>query len=320
MKRFVASAMVAILSLLVAIAAPAQEFPSKPIKIVIPFGAGGSTDNLARLIGEFLREKWGQPVIVEPRPGAGGNIAAEYVYRSPPDGYTLLLTTPGPVAINKQLYSQLSFEPEKFVSITWLTRTPNLLVVPPNTVDTLPQLIAAAKAKPDGLSYGSSGVGTTTHLAAESLNMMAGIKTVHIPYKSTPAVVTDVIAGRVQLLFMTPDGTLSQIRAGTVKLIAVGIDKRSPLFPNTPTVAETLPGFVSMTWAAIVAPPGTPQAIVAKLNEGFVEAMKQPNVSKAQTENGAEVIASTPGELDGLRKAEAERWGAVIRATGAKLD
>src|SRR5690349_10110508 len=147
MKRFVASALVAIASLLAAATAAAQDFPTKSIKIVVPFGAGGSTDNLARLIGEFLREKWGQPVIVEPRPGAGGNIAAEYVYKSPPDGYTLLLTTPGPVAINKQLYSSLNFDPEKLVSITWLTRTPNLLVVPPNTVDNVPQLIAAAKAK-----------------------------------------------------------------------------------------------------------------------------------------------------------------------------
>jgi tripartite-type tricarboxylate transporter receptor subunit TctC len=320
MKRFVASAVLAIASFLIAAGVAAQDFPSKPIRIVIPFGAGGSTDNLARLIGEYLQGKWGQPVIVEARPGAGGNIAAEYVYKSAPDGYTLLLTTPGPVAINQQLYSHLGFDPEKLVSVTWLTRTPNLLVVPPNTVSTVPQLIAAAKAKPDGLSYGSSGIGTTTHLAAESLNMMAGIKTVHIPYKSTPAVVTDLMTGRVQLLFMTPDGTLSQIRAGTVKLIAVGTDKRSPLFPDTPTVAETLPGFVSMTWAAIVAPPGTPPAIVTKLNEGFVEAMKQPNIVKTQAELGADVIASTPAELDALRKAEIERWGAVIKATGAKLD
>jgi tripartite-type tricarboxylate transporter receptor subunit TctC len=312
--------MIGLVLLALSFVAGAQDYPAKPIRIVIPEPPGGGHDRVSRLVAEKLREKWGQPVIVETRTGAGGNIAAELVAKAAPDGYTVFFSPPGPLVVNKSLYKSLAFDPDAFVPVSRLTAAPSVMLVHPSVAGDLGQFIAFAKANPDKLNYASSGNGTTQHLTAELLKSMAGISIAHVPYKGQAPALTALLAGQVQMMFANLGTSLPQIRSGKLRALAVGSEKRSPQLPDVPALSESLPGLVATTWAAMVAPPGTPAAIVTKLSAAVAEAMKQPDIVKTLAESHTEAIGSTPEELAALMRQERERWGKVIRATGATAD
>jgi len=299
----------------------AQEYPSKPVTLVIPFAPGGGTDLVARPTTEKLREKWGQPFVIDNRPGAGGNIGADHVFRAAGDGYTLLFVTPGQMAINKYLYASISYDPEQFSPVSVLTNSPNVLVVHPKLgVGSVKELIAKARANPDKLSFGSSGVGTTTHLAAELLKSMTGTKMVHVPYKGAAAYLADTVSGTLEMSFFLLGTALPQIRAGKLRAIAVGSEKRNAALPDVPTVGETVPGFVSTVWYGVVSAPKTSMAITTKLSAAIAEAIRHPSLNTLFTNRGLDVVGSTPAEMALLVKQENERWGKVVRATGAKVE
>jgi len=298
----------------------AQDYPTKTIRIVIPEPPGGGHDRVSRMVAEKLREKWGQPVIVETRTGAGGNIAAEVVATSAPDGYTVLFTPPGPLVVNKALYGTLSFDPDLFVPVSRLTSAPSALLVHPRFTGDLRQFVAFAKANPGKLNYSSAGPGTTQHLGAELFNTMAGIKIEHVPFKGQAPALLALVSGQVDMMLANLGTTLPQIRAGKMRALGVGSEKRSPLMPDVPALTEIYPGLIATTWSGMVAPPGTPVAIANKLSAAIGEIMKQPDVVKLLAETNVEAIGGTPAELAQVMKQERERWGAVIRATGAKAE
>lgn len=299
----------------------AQEYPIKPIKMVVPYAAGGSTDVWARLIAEKLREKWGQTVIVENRGGANGNVGAEYVARSAPDGYTLLVTAPGPLVINESLFPKLGFEPDSFAPVSLVVRAPNVLIVHSKlSIENVRQLIAQAKANPDKLNYASQGSGSTSHLAAESFKLLSGTKITHIPYKGSAPALTDLLGGQVQMMFAEISTALPHVRSGRVRALAVGSEKRNPLLPDVPAMFEFLPEFYSATWTGVVAPPKTPPTITAMLSAAITEALKQPDSVNRAQEMSAEIVAGTPAEMTQFMKQERARWGKVIRTTGITVD
>jgi tripartite-type tricarboxylate transporter receptor subunit TctC len=296
----------------------AQEYPNKPVRIIVPLAAGGGTDTLARVIALKLSNKFGQPVVVENRPGAAGNIGAEAVFRAPGDGYTLLFTQPGPLAVNKALYGKLNFEPEQFVPIALVSSQDIMLAVNPANVPatTLQELIAYAKANPGKLNYGSSGGGTAPHLAAELFGSMAGVKMVHVPFKGSAESQKATLAGTVDLTFFAFSSALPHVKAGKLRALAVGGNKRNPALPNVPAIAELLPGYFASTWTALVAPPGTPAPIVQKLSSAVAEAMKQPDMQARLVEAGDEPFETTPAQMAEFIKQESGRWGNVIRTVG----
>ncbi len=299
----------------------AQDYPNKLIKLVVPFPPGGGVDFAARLVADRLQAKWGQPVIVENRAGANGNIGAEAVFRSHPDGYTLLLTSLPPLVINKSLYSKLSFDPDEFVPVSLISASPNVLLVHPKLpIESVKQLVDYAKANPDRLNYASSGNGSTHHLSIELLKSMVGIKLNHVPYKGSGPAIIDLLGGQVDVMFADISAAILHIQTGKLRALAVGSEKRNPSLPNVPTVSETLPGFVSMAASNIVAPPKTPPAIVNKLSSAIAEVMRDPTVVKRLSDQGVVAIGSTPAEHAKFLNQERERWGAVIRVTGTTLD
>lgn len=312
----------AALALALPLAALAQDYPSKPIKIVVPVPAGGAADTLARIIGDRLTAKFGQPVIVENRVGANGNIGADFVAHSPPDGYTLLLSPPGPLAINKSLYKKMSYDSDALVPVSVVAANPNVLLVHPSVpAKTLQELIAYAKANPGKLNYASSGSGSTTHLAGELLKQKAGIEATHVPYKGGPPAYRDLMAGQVHIMFQGLATAMPQIREGSVRALAVGSDKRHPAVPDVPTLAETFPGFVTVSWTGLAAPPNTPPAIVQKLQAAIAETLKNPEAT--QGVKGLDVrdlVVSTPAEAAKFFNEEKQRWGAIIRASGVSVD
>ena len=299
----------------------AQDYPTRTIKFVVPSAPGTGVDAIARTVAEKLQAKWGQPVVVENRAGAGLNIGAEYVAKSVPDGYTLLYTPPPPLVINKALYAKLAYEPDDFVPVSLVSSTPLVLVVhPKNPSDTVQQFIAFVRANPGRLNYVSGGSGSTLHLAAELFNSMAGTKTVHVPYKVLATGLTDLIGGQIDMAFFDLGTVFQHIRAGRLKVLAVGTEKRHPLLPNVPAFNEVLPGYLAATWNGLVAPPGTPVAIANKLSGAVGEIMKLPDVVEQLSGRSTISIGSTPSEMTAFMRQERERWGAVIRASGAKAD
>jgi tripartite-type tricarboxylate transporter receptor subunit TctC len=310
--------------LMVVLAFPlyAQEWPSKPVRIIVPFPPGGSADLLPRAIGEKLAEKWGQPVIVENRPGAAGNIGAEAVYRAEPDGYTLLSAPPPPLVINRLLYPKLSYDSTQFVPITVIGAIPNVLLVHPKTnVSTVEAFIALAKANPGKLNYASQGSGTTSHLTAELFKSMAGgLNITHVPYKGTAPALADLLGGQVEMMCDNLGVSLPHVRSGKLKALAVASAKRVKALPDVPTLAETLPGFEAVAWFGIVAPPKTPRAIAEKVAAGVQDALKMPEVLKRLSELSAEPMGLTPAETAAYMKQETERWAAVIKSAGVKAD
>lgn len=312
-----------LLLLLISVAAlaPAEEFPAKPIRIVVPFQAGGLLDVVAQVVGERFRQKWGQAGVIDHRVGAAGNIGAEAVFKSPPDGYTLLLSPPGPVALNKLLYSKLPYDSDAFVPISILVATPAVLVTYPGLPARTPeQLIQYAKANPRTLNYASPGAGSTPHLATELFESMAGVQLVQVVYKGTSPANIDLIAGRVQLAFAQFSTVLPLIRSGQLRLIAVASDKRSPVFPDVPALSETLPGFFSANFFALVAPPGMSRELAAKISAEAAEAVRQPEIANKLRDLTTDPIGNTPAEARLFLDQEKERWGKVIRQAGIRAD
>ncbi|HEY4075039.1 MAG TPA: tripartite tricarboxylate transporter substrate binding protein [Herbaspirillum sp.] len=298
----------------------AEDYPVRPIKIIVPYAAGATTDLMARLVAEKLRDKLGQPVIVDNRSGAGGNIGAEIVSRAAPDGYTLLLSAAGPLVLNKNLYTNLAYDSDAFVPVSVIASSNSALVVNPKLgITTVAQLIAYAKANPGKLNYASSGVGSTPHLAAELFNAMAGVQITHVPYKGSGPAIVDVLAGHIDMTFVELSLALPQIQAGRVRLLAIGSEKRKAAMPDVPTIAETLPGYLSVTWFGLVAPPKTPPAITAKLSAAIGAALKEADVVKRMSEMNVEGIGDTPAEMKQFMAQESARWGKVILSSGMKV-
>ncbi len=297
----------------------AQTYPVRPIKIIVPSPPGATTDTLVRIVAQKLQAKWGQPVIVDNRPGAGGNIGAEEAAKAAPDGYTLLFTYPAPLAVNKTLFKQLAYDPDSFVPISLIATVPLVLAVPPKEeATTVQQLIAFAKAHPNQLNFASQGYGTSAHLAGELFKSMAGIDIVHVPYKGSAPALTDLLGGRVDMMFIELSTVLPQIKAGKLRALAVGSEKRNPFMPDVPAMAEVLAGYQASTWFAMVAPPATPPDIVGKLSSAVAAAIHEPDVAKRLVDMSATVAAGTPAELTDFLRDERKRWGGVIRAAGVK--
>jgi tripartite-type tricarboxylate transporter receptor subunit TctC len=312
------------LLLFIALAFPvaAQEWPSKPVRIVVPFPPGGSADLLPRVVAEKLSEKWGQPVIIENRAGAAGSIGADVVFRAEPDGYTLLSGPPPPLVINRLLNPKLSYDSTQFVPITVIGAIPNVLLVHPKTnVSTVQELIALAKANPGKLNYASQGSGSTSHLTAELFKSMAGgLQITHVPYKGTAPALADLLGGQVEMMCDNLGVSLPHVRSGKLKALAVASSKRVKALPDVPTLAESLPGFEAVAWFGIVAPPKTPAAIAEKVAAGVIDALKLPDVLKRLNELSAEPMGLTPAETATYMKQETERWAAVIKSAGVKAD
>ena len=307
---------------LLGFAAGAQEWPAKPVRIIVPFPAGGSADLMPRIVAEKLAEKWGQPVIVDTRPGAAGNIGADAAYRADPDGHTLLSSPPPPLVINRLLYPKLSYDASQFVPITVIGAIPNVLLVNQKVeANSVEELIALARANPGKLNYASQGGGTTSHLTAELFKAMAGgLQIAHIPYKGTAPALTDLVGGQVDMMCDNLGVSLPHVRSGKLKALAVASSKRFAGLPNVPALAETLPGFESIAWFGVVAPPRTPAAIAEKVAAGVQEALRLPDVQKRLADLSAEPLGYGPGETAAFMRQEVERWGAVIRAAGVKLE
>jgi len=304
-----------------ALPAQAQDYPAKPIRIVVPLAAGGGTDVLARVIAGKLSTRFGQPVTVENRTGAAGNIGAEVVFRAPPDGYTLMFTQPGPLVVNKALYGKIGFEPDQFVPVALVSLQDIMLAVNPKVpAQTLQELIAYARANPDKLNYGSSGAGSAPHLAAELFKSMAHVKMVHVPYKGSAESMNATLGGQVDLTFFAFSSALPNARAGRLRAIAVGGTHRNPQLPDVPAIAEALPGYSAASWTALVAPPGTPPAIANKLAQAVAEIVKEPDVHKRMIDAGDEALTSTPEEMAKFLSEESKRWSALIQAEGIKAE
>ncbi|MDB5793757.1 MAG: tripartite tricarboxylate transporter substrate binding protein, partial [Noviherbaspirillum sp.] len=299
-----------------ALAQSAADYPNKMIKFIVPLPAGGGFDNAARMLAEKFRQKWGQTVVVENRPGAASNIGAETAFRAAPDGYTLLFTPPAPLVINKSVYPKLAYDPDAFVPIGVIAMAPNVLLVHPKVpANNVQQLIELAKANPDKLNYASGGSGATPHLTSEWFKLASGTKITHVPYKGNVNAHLGLLQGQVDMMFGELSSALPVIRMGTARALAVGSEKRSPFLPDVPAMSEVLPGFVSMSWLGVVAPPGTPPAIANKLSSSIAEILKQPDIAKQFHDMSFEAIGSTPAEMTQFLKAERERWGNVIRIT-----
>jgi len=299
----------------------AQNYPTKPIKFLVPYPAGGTTDVLARLVAEKVGAKFGQPVIVENRGGAGGNIGAEAVWRASADGYSLLFASAGPLAINKNLYPKLGYDQDTFTPISLIAASPNVLIASTKLpVNSLTQLIAYAKANPDRISYASQGNGSTSHLTGEFFKSAAGVKMVHVPYRGSSPAIMDVLAGQVDVMFVELSSVVAHIRAGTVQILAVASKQRNPMLPTIPAVAEVLPNFTSDTWFGLVAPPKMAPEIANKLSAAVADALKQPSLVTAMKELGLESIGSTPAAMSQFTKHESERWGGIIRATNTTVE
>jgi tripartite-type tricarboxylate transporter receptor subunit TctC len=301
--------------------ARAQDYPSRAVKIVVPFPAGGTADAVPRLVADWLARKWGQPVIIENRSGAAGNIGAEFAYRSAPDGYTLLASPPPPLVINQLLYPKLGYDPARFEPIMVMAHVPNALIVNPNRVDasSVAALIADLRKNPEKLAAATQGSGTTSHLTAELFQLMAKVKLRHIPYRGSAPALQGLLAGDVDLMFDNLGVSLPLVEAGKLKLLAVASAQRLPSLPDVPTIAETLPGFEAVAWYAIVAPPETPRAIVDRINADVNEALRQPALQEPLRKLSAAVFGGSREQTAKYLKEEIARWGDVIRAADVKL-
>ncbi|HZL28865.1 MAG TPA: tripartite tricarboxylate transporter substrate binding protein [Acidobacteriaceae bacterium] len=297
-------------------------YPSRPIHFVLPVPPGGGTDTIARIVGQKLGEELGQSVIIDNRPGAGGNIAEELVAHAPPDGYTLVVVTASH-ATNGSLYSKLGYDPLKdLVPVTQFTSQPYLFVVNPAVpAKNVQEFVAYAKKKDGRISYASSGSGLLGHLGMEQFKLLAGFKAVHIPYKGAGPALVDTIAGRTEAFFPTIVSGLPQVKAGKVRALAITGSKRSDLVPDVPTFAESgYPGFEVLGWYGLLAPAGTPPAVIKKLYEATAKVLAMPDVRKQIAADGAEPVGNTPEQFDAYIKSEAAKWAKVVAASGAKID
>ena len=317
------AALAALFACAAGVAAAQANYPAKAIRYVVPFPAGGPLDIVARAIGQDLNKAWNQPVIIDNRPGAGGNIGADLVAKAPPDGYTILMGAVSTHAINVTLYSKLPYDPLKdFAPVTLITSVPNVLVVHPSLpAKSVKDLIALAKARPGQLNFASGSTGSAGHLAGELFNSLAGVQMTHIPYKGAAPAVIDLIAGHVSLMFDNLASALPNIKAARVRALAVTTLKRSPLLPALPTINESgLRGFDVSTWFGIFAPAGTPPEIVNKLNSEVVRVLHTPEMLARLALLGAEPVGNKPDEFAAFIKTEIPKYAKVVRASGAKAD
>jgi tripartite-type tricarboxylate transporter receptor subunit TctC len=304
----------------VLLAVPASSaYPERPVRIVVPFPAGGAADLLARRMAVKMAEAWKQPVVVENKPGAAAALGAELVARSAPDGYTLLLGTSSSHSVGPA-FQRLSYDPIRdFAPVTQVTQSPLAIALHPAVpVDSVKELVDYARAHPGRLNFASWGNGSASHLAAELFKSMARIDIVHVPYKGSPPALTDLMAGQVQLTFDNLSSLLPHVRSGKLKVIAVTTETRVPQAPEVPTVAETLPGYAAVGWFGLFAPAGTPGEIVAQANAQAVRALKAPEVEKALSDMGMQVVADSPGRFAETVRSELEKWSAVVKSSGAR--
>ncbi len=297
-------------------------WPSKPVRLLLPFPPGGPTDILGRIVSDRLSAALGQPVVVENRGGAGGNVGAEAAAKSAPDGYTILLVS-NPIAISPSLYTRLNYDPQKdFAPVGLLATVPNVMVTHPSVpAHTLQEFIALAKSKPGGMNFGSGGAGTSNHAAGELFNIVAGVKLVHVPYKGVNLAMNDVLAGQIQLVVIGVPAAGPHIKAGRLRALAVIAPQRLPALPDVPTVAEAgLPNFEVTTWYGVLAPAGTPKAIVGRLNSELVRIMHSPELKDRLAAMATEPATGTPEEFAEFIKRETAKWGEVVRQAGLKAD
>jgi tripartite-type tricarboxylate transporter receptor subunit TctC len=322
MKRFALMVLACLLPTLVG-AQAAQDYPSKPIRIINPFTAGGPVDLLARALGQKLTEAWGQQVIVETRAGAAGNIGIEFAAKQPPDGYTLLVMPTGNAVVNPHIYEKLPYDTLRdFAPVTLLATVENILVVHPSVpVQSVKELIAHAKANPGKLSFSSPGVGSQAHLAGEMLKAMAGIDLLHVPYKGMAPALNDLLGGQVSMMVVSMSSGLRHAQAGKVRVLGVASLKRSPAAAELPTIAEQgLPGFEALSWYALMAPAGTPPEIIGKLAEESARALRAPDVQERLQGLGADPVGNKPSELAAMIKEESERWRKFVRQAGIRAE
>lgn len=324
MKRILGLALAALFAIAgVAAQAQTQTFPTKPIKIVVPFPPGGTTDVLARVIGQEMTKSWGQQVIVDNRPGAGGNTGSDVVAKSPADGYTLLMGTVGTHGINVSLYKKMPYDAVKdFAPVTLVASVPNLLVVHPSVpAKSVKELISHAKANPGKLNFASAGNGTSIHLSGEMFKTMTGVQMQHVPYKGSAPAVTDLLGGQVNMMFDNMPSALPHVKGGKLRALAVTSAKRSPAAPDVPTMAEAgVPGYEATSWFGILAPAGTPKDIVTKLNKEIARILAMPEIKEKLSAQGAEPVGNTPEQFAAHIKAEIKKWEGVVKASGAQLD
>ena len=295
-------------------------YPAKPVRVVVAFTAGGTTDILARAVTQQLSEKLGQPFVIDNKPGGGGNIGTEFVVRAPADGYTLIVNSVGPMAVNQTLYKNLPYDPlSDLVPVVQIADVPNVLVVNPEVpAKTLEEFIAYAKANPNKLNYGSTGVGTSSHLSSFMLSKRVGAETLHVPYKGANAL-NDLLAGRVQFMFATIPSVISHIQAGKLRAIAVSSPKRSRSMPDVPTVAEKgFPGFSAGSWFGFFAPKGTPEPVIALLNKSVNEAL--PSLQAQMIREGADPVGGSPEQFGKFARSEYEKWKLIVHESGATAE
>ncbi len=301
----------------------AQDYPNRTVKIIVPFPPGGTADAMPRIVAEFLTRKWGQPIIIETRAGAGGNVGGEAAYKSEPDGDTIFASPPPPLVINQNLYPRLPFDPLQFIPLAVMGKVPNaILTNSPRLKDvkTVAEFVAFAKANPGVLNVGTQGVGTTSHLTSELFAQKAGVKFQHVHYRGSAPAVQDLVAGTMDVAFDNIGAAGALIKAGTIRALGLATDQPLAAFPGVPTVKETVPGFVVGTWFAFAAPPKTPQAIVTKLNADIAEALRDPGVRQRLGNLSAEVVGGSLAETAAFFKAEVETWHNVIKAANVKLE
>ena len=304
-------------------ATTAGSYPDRTIRMIVPFPPGGGVDIVARMVAKDMSERMGQSVVVDNRAGAGGVLGSEIVAKATPDGYTLLMGNVATHAVNPNLHKKLSYDALKdFEPVSRVAEVPGILLIHPSLpVDSVKQLIAFAKSRPGQLTYGSAGNGTPTHLAAELLKSMANVNIVHVPYKGTPPALSDLLGGQITMMFSNIVSGLPLVKAGKLKVLGVTSLKRSPVAPAIPTIAESgLPGFRESSWYGVLAPVGTPSAIIATLNAAVVQALKTPAVLDRLTGQGADVNASTPAEFREFIRVEIERYGKIIKSSGIRVE
>jgi len=321
-ERLLLAAVAGIAALMAALpASQAQDYPSRTVRIIVPFPAGGTADAMPRVVADYLSRKWGHPVVIENRSGAGGNVGAEAAYKSEADGYTLLSAPAPPLVINQNLYPKLGFDPLKFEPIAVMGLVPNALLTNPNfPPKSVAEVIAYAKANPGKIISATQGNGTTSHLTSEMFQLLAGVKVTHVPYRGAAPALTDLVGGTANIMFDNLGVSLTQVQGGKVRLLGVATAKRMASLPDVPTLAETLPGFESAAWFAVVAPPGTPKQIVEKINADINEALRDPGVAKRMVGMSAETVGGSTEDTAKYFRAEVDRWHKVIKAANVKLE
>jgi tripartite-type tricarboxylate transporter receptor subunit TctC len=323
MKKTLAACAVGLVAALAASLAGAQgTFPARTVRFILPFPGGGINDVLARIVGEKLQTRWGQPIVIENKTGAGGNIGAELAYQSEGDGYTLLLSPPGPLAVNQSLYKQLSYKPQEFVPITVVGSVPNVVIVRKELpVNSLKELIDYVKANPGKVTFGSQGNGATPHLTGMMFQGMTGTRMVHVPYRGENLVLNDMIGGHVDVFFGNIAAGGPPFRDGRVKILALADTHRSPMLPEIPTTAEAgLPGLVSTGWFALAAPPKTPPPLASEIAKAAVETIKMPDVQAKFRAASVEPVGNSPAEMAAFVAEESRRWSDIIKKNNIVVD